>query len=806
VSFDAETLAQQLGQLGRDLSQEVIHLGLLEEDAVDCEGEYHRLDEEHKDREAQEFLHAEGTVDTRRNIARIKAIPARLLAQDAWLEWKRASARLRTQQANLNALHKRIEIGRSLLSREKALIGLTNSGVEALRRIMSEFDWLSFRLRDEFIDRYRGREPKWGFPISDNGDTLGSHAWLTKYSRRKPDGTRERFWEGLRRVIEGEFSIQKDYAERNRLPWDENQAHCSAEESYERAFAGKWSPPGRGLWAMGTELVNGRGDASPLYNCSFISTEGLEGMEDPSFPFCRLMDQSMLGVGVGFDTRGSSKITLHEPVGRFPYSVPDTREGWCESFGSLLRAFFLGTRLPVFDYSKIRPQGAPIKTFGGVAPGPEPLRKLHEKVTEILSGRVGEVLTSTDIVDLMNLAGKAVVSGNVRRSAEIALGDPSDDDFLELKNWEINPVRMGRDGWGHLSNNSVIAEVGGDYSHLAQRIALNGEPGIFWQDVAQNYGRLADPPDGKDFRVKGMNPCGEIPLESHGGCCLVEIFPYNCTDLQDFLRTIKAAFMYTKTVTLLMTRWPESNAVIARSRRIGVSVSGIAQFAEEYGWTELRRWMDAGYAEVRRWDRIYSDWLGVRESIRCTTVKPSGTVSLLHGATPGVHFPKERGFYIRTVREMKDSPFALVMERAGYPVEPSVSDPDSTVVISMPAEGPDVRSEAEVSIWEKANLAALAQRHWSDNAVSCTITFSGDEAKEIPAVLRALDGQLKSVSFLPMAENTYDQAPYQRVSRETWLAMRAKITPIDWDQLYGSPDLPEAEGESYCSTDVCEVR
>jgi ribonucleoside-triphosphate reductase len=126
-------------------------------------------------------------------------------------------------------------------------------------------------------------------------------------------------------------------------------------------------------------------------------------------------------------------------------------------------------------------------------------------------------------------------------------------------------------------------------------------------------------------------------------------------------------------------------------------------------------------------------------------------------------------------------------------------------VITMPVEGPDIRPEREVSIWEKTSLAVACQRWWSDNAVSCTITFSEDEARDIPAVLRAFDGQLKSISFLPMAENTYAQAPYQRVYRGVWEEIRAGITPVDWDALYGSPDLPEAAGEMFCSNDTCEV-
>ena len=669
-------------------------------------------------------------------------------------------------------------------------------------------DYLSFHLESGFIQGYKGKNPRWGFPMSNNGDSLGEHSFLTKYSRRKEDGTRERFWECLERVVNGCFSIQKDYAKAQRLPWNEEQAHRSAEESYERAFAGKWSPSGRGLWMMGTEMVNKNKDSSPLYNCAFLSTEGMEGMEDPSFPFTRLMDMSMLGVGVGFDTRGSGKIMIHEPSGRFPHSVGDSREGWCESLGSLLRAYFLGGRLPVFDYSRVRPEGSPIRTFGGTASGPAPLEKLHRQVMMLFSGRAGETVTSSDIVDVMNMAGKCVVSANVRRSAEIALGDPGDEDFLSLKDFEANPVRMGRDGWGHLSNNSVIASVGGDYSHLTSRIIKNGEPGIFWLDLAQQYGRLADPRDDKDYRVRGINPCGEIPLENGGFCLLVETFPGNCTDMQDYLRTLKHAYLYAKTITLLTTRWEQTNEVITRSRRIGTSLTGVAQFAEERGWTELRRWMDAGYAELKRWDRIYSDWLGIRESVKISTVKPSGTVSLLHGATPGLHFPRERGHYVRTVRETKGSRFAQVMEAAGYPVEPSLADPDTTVVISMPVAGPGIRSEEEVSAWEKVSLAALCQRHWSDNSTSATISFHPEEAKEIPAILRSFDGALKSISFLPLSDSgVFPQSPYQKVPEEEWNAMREHIRPLNWDLLYDDPEgLPEAEGELFCSNDSCEVR
>lgn len=665
-------------------------------------------------------------------------------------------------------------------------------------------DYLSFQLSEEFLDSYKDRAVLWGFQAGA-GNSLGEYAWISKYARRKPDGSKERFWEGLARVINGMYSIQKDWCADNRLPWDESRAQASAMEAYARAFAGKWSPPGRGLWMMGTELVNGRRDSSPLQNCAVVSTEPFNG--DAVLPYTRAMDMSMMGVGVGFDTKGAGDVRLHNPRDTFPLAIADSREGWVESVAALLRAFFTGTRTPVFDYSKIRPAGAAINGFGGVAAGPGPLRKGHEQITAVLSGRQGQVMTSRDVVDVMNIIGKLVVSGNVRRSAQIALGEAGDSDFLKLKDWtlEENKARMGFDGWGHLSNNSVIAYSGDNLDHLAPQIAVNGEPGVVWMDTSRKYGRLADPATSADWRVIGYNPCAEQSLENMECCTLVETFPTNCSSKQDYMRTLKFAYLYGKTVTLLPTHWAETNAVMQRNRRIGLSMTGIAQFAEAHGVHELSKWQDEGYAVVRDWDRTYSEWLGVRESVKVTTVKPSGTVSLLYGVTPGVHWPKERGFYVRTVREVKDGPLARAFEAAGYPVEASLMDPDTTVVISLPVEGPDIRPEREVSIWEKAALAAQSQRWWSDNSVSVTVTFREDEAGQVGAVLRAFDGQLKTVSFLPDAEGTYPQAPYQRVSGEEWNAMRERIMPVDWQAVYSDASAPDAEGELYCSNDVCEV-
>jgi adenosylcobalamin-dependent ribonucleoside-triphosphate reductase len=672
----------------------------------------------------------------------------------------------------------------------------------------AEFTFLSFRLRDEFLESFRAVEPDWGFPIGD-GNTLGEYAWITKYSRLKADGTKERFWEGLRRVIEGMYSIQKDHALRHRLPWNEDVAHRSAQEAYVRAFAGKWSPPGRGFWMMGTEFVNGRNDSSALQNCAFISTADIAESGNPSRPFSTLMSMSMLGIGVGFDTAGKDKLEIQEPgMSSMTYHIEDSREGWCRSVDLMLTGYLVpGKKIPEFDFSAIRRAGSPIRGFGGTSAGPKPLRKLHSQLQHLLRDRHGDMLSSTDIVDVMNMIGKCVVAANVRSSAEIALGDADDTAFLDLKDWNVNPKRMGADGWGYTSNNSVVARTGQDLGHLAERMALNGEPGAFWIDVARSYGRLADGPNIRDRRVMGCNPCGEQPLENNELCTLVETYPTRADSLEDYLRTLKFAYLYGKTVTLLATQWPLTNEVMVRNRRIGTSMTGIAQFVDHHGWPELTRWQDAGYKEIRAWDGIYSEWLGVRESVRVTTVKPSGTVALLFGVTPGVHWPKESGEYIRTVREHAGSPIVDMMRDAGYRVEPSVSNPETTMIIYLPTEGPQMRAERDVSVWEKASLAAHCQRWWSDNSVSVTLTFDADtEASQVGPILNAFDGQLKSASFLPTTEGIYEQAPYQRVSREAWADARSRATKLDWTTLYDGGTVEDAEGELYCTTDSCEIR
>jgi len=652
-----------------------------------------------------------------------------------------------------------------------------------------------FLLSDNFINKYKRKRPPFGF----NG--LGELVYMRTYSRIKENGKNERWWETIRRVVEGTYTMQKSWIESHQLGWNAWQAQRSAQEMYDRIFNMKFLPPGRGLWAMGTPITEEKNLYAALNNCAFVSTSTIK--DDYAKPFTFLMDASMLGVGVGFDTKGAGEIIVKGPNSdrkSEQFEIPDSREGWVESVKLLLESYFHGTSVVYFDYDMIRDEGEPIKGFGGVSSGYEPLREIHQEIRKVLDKNVDEPISVTSIVDIMNLIGKCVVAGNVRRTAEIVFGDPYDDEYLDLKNYEVNPHR---ETYGWTSNNSLFAELGMDYTEVCKRIVDNGEPGFAWLENMRGYGRLKNGRDNKDHRAMGGNPCLEQTLESYELCCLVETFPNNHESLEDYKRTLKYAYLYAKTVTLGKTHWPDTNRVMLRNRRIGCSVSGVAQFITKHGMEELRKWLEKGYKTIQSWDCIYSDWFAIPKSIKTTSVKPSGTVSLLVGATPGMHYPESR-FYIRRMRLSKHSNLIEPLKKAGYKVEPAFGSEDSTLVVEVPVDaGEGIRTAAELSIWEQFSLAAFLQRHWADNQVSCTATFDPEtESTELPHVLNYFQYRLKGISLLPRKNGgAYKQMPYEAIDEKQYWFEVDRLKKLSFTGVSGEA----AEIDIFCINDVCEI-
>jgi adenosylcobalamin-dependent ribonucleoside-triphosphate reductase len=644
-----------------------------------------------------------------------------------------------------------------------------------------------FKLSDTFIDQYKEREVPWG--------PLGYVTFKRTYARRLSEfdeeatGTEE-WYQTCRRVIEGMFEMQKQHVYRLGLEWNDNKSQKTAKDAYDRLFNLKWTPPGRGLWMMGTKFVNER-TAAGLFNCAFRSTRELN--TKGGYLFSWMMDALMLGIGVGFDTLGAGTLIVQQPEFTTEnYVIGDSREGWVESVKILLNGFFFGAKVPQFDYSAIRPYGAEIKGFGGTSSGFGPLKELHDSLHELYSARIGQEITSVDIVDTENLIGRCVVAGNVRRSAALALGNHEDHEYLQMKN---DSEKLAHHRWG--SNNSFHAIVGQDYTWHAEQSQNNGEPGYIWLDNARTRGRFADPPRDDDKNVMGFNPCVEQQLEDAELCCLVETFPAKHETYEDYLATLKIAYLYGKTVTLANTHWAETNAKMLKNRRIGLSQSGVVQAFNKFGRRQMLNWCDDAYEYVRELDKQYSDWLCIPQSVRMTSIKPSGTVSLLNGSTPGIHYPEDE-YYIRRIRFAADSDMLPALEAAGYKIEPDHYSPNTMCVEFPVHEEHFKKGKREITMWEQLEIAAQYQHFWADNSVSITVTFKPEEAADIKTALEMYETRLKAVSFLRYEETGYVQAPYEPITREQYEEMSKNITPV---QRFSTDE--GGAGTKFCDGDSC---
>ncbi|MBD3254732.1 MAG: fused protease/ribonucleoside-triphosphate reductase [Candidatus Lokiarchaeota archaeon] len=643
-----------------------------------------------------------------------------------------------------------------------------------------------FALKDEFIKKFIGKQPEWG--------PLGYVTYKRTYARfLEKENRKEEYFETVRRVVEGCFSIQKDHCKKLKLPWNQEKANSSAEIMYEKIWNFKMTPPGRGFWIMGTNFIKEHGSMA-LNNCGFVSTEDIDLKYSKPFEF--MMNSLMLGVGVGFDTKGSKKITIKKPKNKeTEFQIPDSREGWIKALKTLLNAYFLGKELPIFDYSQIRSAGKPIRSFGGIAPGPKPLKKLINKIDDLLKDKIGKRITSTDILDIMNLIGTCVVAGGIRRSAQIALGNPDDKEFIEAKQ---DKERLRSHRW--VSNNSIIADIGTKYADIVKQIKKNGEPGIFWLNNARKFSRMIDPPDFKDKKAMGINPCGEQTLESFELCCLVETYPSRHENFEEFKETLKYAYLYAKTVTLVNTHIKVTNAVMLKNRRIGISQTGITEAFDKHGRREILNWCQKGYNYLKEIDEKYSHWLCVPKSIKLTTVKPSGTVSLLPGVAHGIHYPHSE-YYIRRIRVSKNSDIVKALKKSNYQIKEDLYS-DNTLVVEFPVQKENFnRSKDEVSIWEQAENAADYQKYWSDNQVSITISFQEDEEEEIQFLLECFEDKLKSVSFLPFKRHGYEQPPYEKITKEEYQKRNSQLKPLVLKNI-----RDRAKGDIFCDDEGCEIK
>lgn len=659
----------------------------------------------------------------------------------------------------------------------------------------------------------RSLNPDFGF------DGVGAIVYYRSYSRLKLDGSQEHWADTIIRVVEGVMAIRKDWYSKNGIQWDENHWQTIANRMALAMFHMRFLPPGRGLFAVGSDYLFERGSAA-AYNCAAVSvTDNLSG------PAEWTTDLLMNGVGVGFDTHKGTFSFTHPTEQKRTFVIPDTREGWAESIGLLLESYEQPQHpTVVFDYSHLRPAGAPIKSFGGQASGPEPLREAHELIRDRCNAFTDGVISRVELItDVMNIIGTAVIAGNTRRSAEISLGSPSDDNFRLLKDFTTyltdddgkfvlddhgqrivkhQGTRDHRAGWGWMSNNSISLETEEDFKYLpdiANNIRLNGEPGVMNLLNIQKYGRIGDEmPDAAHL----CNPCAEIPLESYETCNLSEVFPTRCATEAEYFEALELATLYSSTIALLPTHRPETNAVIERNRRIGVSISGIAGWYDNIPATTFIRLLRQGYKHVRAENARLAREAGVPTSVRVTTIKPSGSISLVAGVSPGMHYPVY-STYLRRIRVGKNAPIADFMIQAGLPYEEDIKD-SGTWVFAVPTQEKARRGQKDISLWQKASMVKILQRNYADNMVSNTLTFDPDtEGDQLEDVLGMFIQDVKTFSFLPDNDKTgaYEQAPYEKLTQDQYKKLRKGIRKIDWTEFGGS----DGQDSRFCSNAECEL-
>ena len=565
----------------------------------------------------------------------------------------------------------------------------------------------------------------------------------------------------------------------------------------------KGTVAGRFLWQLGTDTVGKLGLAS-LQNCAFTV------IDEPVRPFTWAMDLLMLGSGVGYNIQKKNIEKLPEVNPNFTaptrvdsndadFIVPDSREGWVQLLGKTLKAAFLSDKNNTFTYSTVlvRGRGAAIKGFGGTASGPEDLCDGIAKVSTILEKRAGKKLRPIDCLDIMNIIGAIVVAGNVRRSAQIAIGDADDVEYLLAKRWDMGNIPS----WRAMSNNSVVCnDIKDLHEYFWDGYEGKGEPyGLINLRLSRKIGRLGDT-NYPDPDVQGYNPCAEQSLAPYETCCLAEVYLSNIESKKEFIDVCKLLYRINKHSLSLPCHLQETADIVHKNMRMGIGITGVLQASDEQ-----RSWLKETYEELRKFDKEYSAKHGFPESIKLTTVKPSGTVSLLPGVTSGCH-PAYSHYMIRRIRIAADHSLVQVCRDHGYPVEFQRNfdgtDDHSTMVVSFPFAYPEgTKIAAEMTAIDQLEVVKWLQAEWSDNSVSCTVYYKKEELPEIKKYLaKNYKNNHKSLSFLLHNEHGFQQAPLEEITKEAYDALVAST------RLITKVEDASFEGDLECAGGVCPVK
>lgn len=620
----------------------------------------------------------------------------------------------------------------------------------------------------------------------------------SRYARFIPEQNRREHWsETVKRYVN---YICDHVQEKNKVKIDDNLRVII----YDAIYNLEVMPSMRALMTSGKALDR---DHTAGYNCSYIP------VDDPK-AFDEAMHILMCGTGVGFSVERQYVNQLPDVPDKLYDSetviaVKDSKEGWAKALRMLLALLYSG-EIPKWDLSKLRPAGAPLKTFGGRSSGPAPLDDLFKFTVNLFKNAAGRKLTSIECHDIMCKVGEVVVVGGVRRSAMISLSNLSDDRMRHAKAgawWERNVQRA-------LSNNSAVyTEKPETGVFLSEWTALyeskSGERGIFSRAASQKVAARNERRDANhEF---GTNPCSEIILRPYQFCNLTEVVVRASDSLEDLMRKVEIATIL-GTFQSTLTHFPYLRKIWQKNteeeRLLGVSLTGIydSKLLNNYKDKELPARLEMLKVKAVETNKEWSKKLGIPQSAAVTCVKPSGTVSQLTDAASGIH-PRHDHYYYRRVRSDNKDPLTNHLKAAGVPNEPDVTKVDSTTVFTFPIKAPKgslIRTD--ISAIDHLELWLAFQRYWCEHKPSVTISVKEDEWLEVGAWVFKHFDEVSGVSFLPIDGGTYRQAPYESVTKEQYEQAVSKMPKsIDWDSLVERQDNVEGIQELACVAGNCEI-
>lgn len=547
------------------------------------------------------------------------------------------------------------------------------------------------------------------------------------------------------------------------------------------------------------------------FNCSYLAVNTKRSFSEALYIL-------MCGTGVGFSCERQDIAKLPAVPDELVktdsvIAVADSKKGWAKAYHALLSHLWNGD-IPNVDYSKVRPAGERLKVFGGRASGPEPLDRLFKFTIETFQKARGAKLNSLEVHDLMCMIGEIVVVGGVRRSALISLSNLSDQRMRDAKAgqwWSDNPQRG-------LANNSVAyTEKPSAEIFMEEWLALvkskSGERGIFNRQAAANQAakwgrRTAD-------HSYGCNPCSEIILRDKQLCNLSEVIIREDDTLETLREKVEVAtILGTLQATLtdfkfVSEAWARNTAEEAL---LGVSLTGIMDnklMSGVQGTEQLTNVLNELRDHARSVNNEWANTLGINASTSITCVKPSGTVSQLCNTASGIH-ARHNHNYIRTVRVDKKDPLYDFMKDRGFVTEDDVMRPGSTAVVSFAIESPDTAvTRDQVTAMQALELWLLYQREWCEHKPSVTVTVRDEEWLTVGAWVYEHFDEVSGISFLPHTDHTYQQAPYQDMTRDEFIEWQEKhpMPSVDWTELseFEKTDNTTGMQTLACTGGSCEI-